>query len=206
VGVLALVLIVVWLLVVTVARAVLAGRRTGTAPIQFRDAVGSAQWWSKVISSLAVLSALLAAIADIAGLAPFAAADHPAAAGAGVALVALGIAATVACQVAMGDSWRGDVDPDLRTALVSSGPYRYVRNPIVASTFVAAVGIALVVPNVFALLFVIGVLVSIQIQVRLVEEPYLLRVHGDTYRRYVATTGQFVPGVGKQHGLDDRPA
>ena len=196
-GGLALVLIVVWLVIVTVVRGVLASRRTGVPPIQFRDPVGSPQWWSKIISSLAVLAGLLAAIVDIAGLPPFAPLEATAVAVVGVVLIGLGIVGTVACQLVMGDSWRGDVDPEVRTALVTTGPYRYVRNPILTSTFITSIGIALVIPNVLALLFLIGVAASMQIQVRLVEEPYLLQVHGDAWRLYAARTGRFIPGVGR---------
>ena len=114
-----------------------------------------------------------------------------------MALAGLGIAGTVASQLAMGDSWRGDVDPDRRTALVTTGPFRLVRNPILTSTFITGLGIALVVPNVMALLMLVGIVAAQQIQVRLVEEPYLLRVHGDAYRRYAAVTGRFVPGIGR---------
>ena len=39
-------------------------------------------------------------------------------------------------------------------------------------------------------------LAAIQVQVRAVEEPYLLAVHGDAYRDYAARVGRFVPGVG----------
>jgi protein-S-isoprenylcysteine O-methyltransferase Ste14 len=46
----------------------------------------------------------------------------------------------------------------------------------------------------------IAVAASVQVQVRLVEEPYLLRVHGDAYRAYAARTGRFVPGVGRLRG------
>ena len=53
------------------------------------------------------------------------------------------------------------------------------------------------VPNVLAVTMVAVVLVAHQVQVRLVEEPYLLRTHGDAFRRYAARTGRFVPGVGK---------
>lgn len=34
-------------------------------------------------------------------------------------------------------------------------------------------------------------------QVRLVEEPYLLRAHGHDHRAYAARTGRFLPGVGR---------
>jgi protein-S-isoprenylcysteine O-methyltransferase Ste14 len=38
---------------------------------------------------------------------------------------------------------------------------------------------------------------ALEIQVRLVEEPYLLRTHGDAYREYAARVGRFVPGLGR---------
>jgi len=37
---------------------------------------------------------------------------------------------------------------------------------------------------------------TIELQVRVVEEPYLLTVHGDGYRDYLANVGRFVPCVG----------
>ncbi|HET9346210.1 MAG TPA: isoprenylcysteine carboxylmethyltransferase family protein [Candidatus Limnocylindrales bacterium] len=196
-GWLALLLIVGWLLIVGGLRGYLRARKTGDFGLQARDRVGSPQWWSKVISVLSVLAGMAASIADIAGLAPFAPLDGPVVAGVGVALAGLGIIGTVGAQLAMGDSWRGDVDPEARTPLVTSGPFRYVRNPILTSTFVTALGIALVVPNVLAALMLAGIVLAQQVQVRLVEEPYLLRVHGDVYRRYAAVTGRFVPGVGR---------
>ncbi|HLS74191.1 MAG TPA: hypothetical protein VK046_10500 [Actinomycetaceae bacterium] len=38
-----------------------------------------------------------------------------------------------------------------------------------------------------------------EIQVRLVEEPYLLRTHGPAYARYTARVGRFLPGLGRTH-------
>jgi len=97
----------------------------------------------------------------------------------------------------MGRSWRADVDPDARSPLVTTGPFRLVRNPVFAGSAVSVVGLALVVPNVVSLLMVAAFLAGLEIQVRLVEEPYLLRVHGDVYRDYAARTGRFMPGVGR---------
>jgi protein-S-isoprenylcysteine O-methyltransferase Ste14 len=104
---------------------------------------------------------------------------------------------TLVAQWAMGDSWRGDVDPDARTALVTTGPFRIVRNPILAATALTAVGFLLMVPNALSVAMLLAVLISHQILVRLVEEPYLLRVHGDAYRRYAERTGRFAPGIGR---------
>jgi len=36
----------------------------------------------------------------------------------------------------------------------------------------------------------------VKIQVRLVEEPYLLRTHGPAYARYAQRVGRFLPGLG----------
>ena len=115
----------------------------------------------------------------------------------GVVLVVVGIVLTLSAQVTMGASWRGDVDPDARTELVTTGPFAVVRNPIFTGTAMTAIGLALMVPNVFAVAMLVAFATAWEIQVRLVEEPYLLRVHGDAYRRYAARTGRFVPWVGR---------
>lgn len=97
----------------------------------------------------------------------------------------------------MGESWRGDVDPEARTPLVTDGPFRLVRNPILTCTAATAVGLALMVPNILSVLMLAASVAGMQIQVRLVEEPYLERVHGEAYRRYASRTGRFVPSIGR---------
>jgi protein-S-isoprenylcysteine O-methyltransferase Ste14 len=61
----------------------------------------------------------------------------------------------------------------------------------------ATIGLVLLAPNVLALATLATLLVALELQVRRVEEPYLLRTHGDAYRRYAAATGRFFPGVGR---------
>jgi protein-S-isoprenylcysteine O-methyltransferase Ste14 len=38
---------------------------------------------------------------------------------------------------------------------------------------------------------------ALELQVRAVEEPYLIRSHGDAYRAYAARVGRFLPGIGR---------
>jgi protein-S-isoprenylcysteine O-methyltransferase Ste14 len=38
---------------------------------------------------------------------------------------------------------------------------------------------------------------GVQLQVRSVEEPYLLGRHGQTYRDYARAVGRFVPWLGR---------
>lgn len=58
-------------------------------------------------------------------------------------------------------------------------------------------GLALMVPSVVALVGFAALVVALELQVRLVEEPYLLEQHGEAYRAYARRTGRFVPGVGR---------
>jgi protein-S-isoprenylcysteine O-methyltransferase Ste14 len=181
-AVLALVLIAAWLLLVAGLRTLIQTRRTGAASApRFRDRPGSAQWWARLLSTLGFACAVAAPLAELAGLDPIPVLLRTPVRTAGVLLVVVGIAATLAAQLAMGASWRPDVDPDTRTALVTTGPFRLVRNPIFTATAATAAGLALMVPNLVAAAMLAAFLLALQIQVRLVEEPYLHRVHGIVY-------------------------
>jgi protein-S-isoprenylcysteine O-methyltransferase Ste14 len=140
--------------------------------------------------------AVAAPLAELAGLEPIAILDRSPVRAAGVVLAVLGIAATLAAQLAMGASWRPDVDRDARTALVTGRPFRLIRNPIFTVT-AAATGLALIVPNVVAAAMLVAFVAALQLQVRLVEEPYLHRIHGTAWDRYAAQTGRFLPWIGR---------
>jgi len=174
-------------------------RRTGSSGIHgVSGAFGSAEWLGGTSFVVALFAAVLAPIAELAGLvSPWHALATSQVHAAGIVFVCIGTAATLWSQLAMGDSWRIGVDPDERTALVGSGPFRYVRNPIFTSMGVGLGGLALLTPNVIAGVALLALFVALQLQVRRVEEPYLLQAHGDAYRRYAAGTGRFLPGIGR---------
>ncbi|MEV6219081.1 isoprenylcysteine carboxylmethyltransferase family protein [Nocardia sp. NPDC051833] len=115
----------------------------------------------------------------------------------GIVLAVVGIGATLLAQVQMGESWRIGVDADETTALVRTGVFALVRNPIFTAMLVFGAGIALIIPNIVAIAGFVLLLATIELQVRVVEEPYLARVHGAGYREYCAATGRFVPGIGR---------
>ena len=118
--------------------------------------------------------------------------------GVGLVLGVLGGIGTVVAQLAMGDSWRIGVDTSERTELVTGGPFEIVRNPIFTAMLAAALGLTLLVPNVLALVGFVALLIGLELHVRLVAEPYLLRTHGGRYRRYAGRTGRFMPGLGRR--------
>ena len=166
-------------------------RRTGRSPI--RGGAGMSGWVGLGALALAFVAGPVAELAfDTTRLV-----DSDWLAGLGLALSALGLVALLWSQASMGDSLRIGVDPSERTALVTAGPFRWVRNPIYSAMLVYVAGVALLVPNA-ASLIALGVLaVGLDLHVRLVEEPYLVATHGGSYASYAAGVGRFVPGVGK---------
>jgi protein-S-isoprenylcysteine O-methyltransferase Ste14 len=141
-----------------------------------------------------------APVAARTGLDTFDVLDTSAFAVVGVALAALGIAGTLWAQLAMGDSWRIGVEKTERTDLVIGGLFGLVRNPIFTTMGVTAAGLALMVPNAVAVVGVIVLLIALELQVRVVEEPYLLSIHGDAFTRYASEVGRFLPAVGRING------
>lgn len=111
----------------------------------------------------------------------------------GAALIILGAAGTLASQGTMGAFWRIGVEESERTELVTRGPFAMVRNPIFAAMIPASLGMALMVPNVAAIVALLSLVTAIELQVRFVEEPYLIRVHGHTYLDYASRTGRLLP-------------
>jgi protein-S-isoprenylcysteine O-methyltransferase Ste14 len=118
----------------------------------------------------------------------------------GLVLAAGGVVLTFGAQLAMGNAWRIGVDPEERTELVVDGPFGLVRNPIYSAMIPTVLGLVLMVPNALALAAIVALVAGLELQVRAVEEPYLLRTHGDEYASYAARVGRFVPGLGLLHG------
>ena len=119
--------------------------------------------------------------------------DSPPLAAVGTLLAVAGIGITLWSQVAMGASWRVGIDGDAHTALVTTGPYRRVRNPIYTGMFLFTTGVTLVLPNVFSVAGTLLLIAVITLVVRRVEEPYLLKEHGVEFVQWKQSTGRFLP-------------
>lgn len=196
---------VVFLLLAFGVRSVVHYRRTGaTGFVGISGRPGSTEWWGGMLFAVAIVATGAAPLLQLSGVvAEIHGGPFPAPA-VGMILCAAGIAGTLWAQFAMGDAWRIGVDPEARTSLVRSGPFRWVRNPIYTAMSVATLGLLLLVPNAVSLLALGALIAALQIQVRLVEEPYLFRVHGPLYVQFAATTGRFLPGVGRMGSVLSR--
>jgi protein-S-isoprenylcysteine O-methyltransferase Ste14 len=196
---LALALYVLYLALAFGLRSWLQLRRTGsTGFVGLRGRPFSAEWLGGVLFALALALGFAAPVLDLAGaLDPIEPLDGRAGHIVGAALAVAGLVATLAAQVAMGTSWRIGVDPGERTALVTSGPFALVRNPVFAAMLPTSLGLVALVPNLAAVVGLIALAVALEVQTRAVEEPYLLATHGDAYRAYAERVGRFFPGVGR---------
>jgi protein-S-isoprenylcysteine O-methyltransferase Ste14 len=117
---------------------------------------------------------------------------------AGLAMAVAGLVLTVVAQLDLGSSWRIGVDESERTDLITGGLYRWMRNPIFTGMGLFLVGEALAVPNPWTVAAAVLGIVGMEVQTRLVEEPYLVAVHGEDYGAWAARTGRFVPAVGRR--------
>jgi protein-S-isoprenylcysteine O-methyltransferase Ste14 len=196
---LAFALALLWFLALFVVRTLIQWRRTGSTGLRgFHGRVGSLPWTAGASVSLGVVLALAAPLAAWLGwpggsLLVSNAPVH----GAGAALLVGGTLGALGAQLTMGDSWRVGVDESERTALVTTGLFARIRNPIFTFMGLSLLGLIGLVPNAASLLGGALALVGIELQVRFVEEPWLARTHGAHYRAYAARTGRFLPGIGR---------
>jgi protein-S-isoprenylcysteine O-methyltransferase Ste14 len=72
------------------------------------------------------------------------------------------------------------------TALVTSGPYRFTRNPMYLGMAFLYVGLAVGFDVIWALIVLPSMIVAIDRLVIAREETYLLRKFGQSYRDYMA--------------------
>lgn len=195
VAIVALVIYACFILLAQVLRSGIQWRRTGDHGL--RIPVGAVAWWATGTMAVGGLLSVAAPVAELLGTRPLPLLDHLTLRLTGVVVACVGTCAVFGSQLAMGNSWRIGVGETERPALVTTGPFRLVRNPIFTAALVTVGGLAGAVPNALAAAGFVVLLVGVNLQVRSVEEPYLHHLHGKTYEEYVASVGRFLPRLGR---------
>lgn len=196
---LAIAMLVVFGVLTFFVRVAIQLRRTGrTGLIGLRRGAGALEWLSGILFVGGMGMGVGSPILVVQGsLDPLDAIDVGVVHVVGIAMAASGGLAVFAAQLGMGQSWRIGVSDEERTDLITGGWFSICRNPIYTAMIVGWTGFALMVPAWLGLTAAVAIALGLELQVRVVEEPYLIRTHGDAYRAYAARAGRFVPGVGQ---------
>jgi protein-S-isoprenylcysteine O-methyltransferase Ste14 len=109
----------------------------------------------------------------------------------GIVLLILSLIWTVIAQNNMKNSWRIGIDTETKTELIKNGLFKVSRNPIFLGLITTLIGLFLTTPNAVTLILLILCIVLIQIQTRL-EEEFLIKQHGVTYKNYQKETRRFI--------------
>lgn len=114
---------------------------------------------------------------------------------AGLALAALGVALARWTFASLGDAITDTVVVRPGFALVTTGPYRWIRHPLYAATALASGG--LVIASGSGLLATLALATAVLLAIRTRrEERHLLERYGGDYRAWRARTPAIVPDLG----------
>lgn len=113
---------------------------------------------------------------------------------AGLVVIWLGLAVRVWAVASLGRAFRTTVEVDSGQALVTRGPYRWVRHPSYTGLLLVAAGFGLAFSNWPGLAACVLLPAAAILRRISVEEKELLRVL-DTYRDYQKHTRRLVPGL-----------
>jgi protein-S-isoprenylcysteine O-methyltransferase Ste14 len=112
----------------------------------------------------------------------------------GASLFAGGFIAYIACSAWLIYFGRGPhVEFDPPKVFVATGPYRWVRNPVVICLLVTAIGEALYFSSIGIGVFVVLGMVFAQVQVTRIEEPRLRKRFGESYDAYCQKVHRWIP-------------
>ena len=113
--------------------------------------------------------------------------------GIGMALFVAGLGLAVWARVHLGRNWGTPMSEKVDAELVTSGPYRYIRNPIYSGLILAAIGTSVAISWYW---LVAAVLMGAYFVYSAgVEEQTMLRLFPDSYPEYRRSTRKLIPFV-----------
>jgi protein-S-isoprenylcysteine O-methyltransferase Ste14 len=112
----------------------------------------------------------------------------------GVIVMWLGLATRVWAIAALGGAFRTTVEVDPDQAVVTTGPYTWIRHPSYAGLLLIVAGLGLAIGNWLSAAACLALPLPALVWRIHVEEAELSRVLGDAYRAYQARTARLVPG------------
>lgn len=109
----------------------------------------------------------------------------------GVAITLIGVSLFILAMVFMKTSWRAGIDKSTKTSLVTSGLYRFSRNPAFVGMDLMFIGTAITHLNLMTVIVAILVVAGIHLQI-LQEEKHMKEVFKKEYNEYVNKTPRYL--------------
>ena len=83
--------------------------------------------------------------------------------------------------------------------VVTTGPYRYARNPMLTGVFLFLFGLGFAVDSFSLVTFFTPLFILVNVwELKQIEEPELAKRFGDAYIEYRRQTPMFIPGLGRK--------
>jgi protein-S-isoprenylcysteine O-methyltransferase Ste14 len=113
--------------------------------------------------------------------------------GVGMALFLIGLGLAVWARVHLGRNWGTPMSEKLDAELVTTGPYRYIRNPIYSGIILAGIGTTVAI----SLYWLVAVVLmgAYFVYSATVEEQTMERLFPTTYPEYKRSTKMLIPFV-----------
>jgi protein-S-isoprenylcysteine O-methyltransferase Ste14 len=113
--------------------------------------------------------------------------------GVGMALFLMGLGLAVWARVHLGRNWGTPMSEKMDAELVTTGPYRYIRNPIYSGIILAAIGTSVAIS--WYWLVAVVLLGAYFVYSANVEEQIMQRLFPNTYPEYQRSTKKLVPFI-----------
>lgn len=112
----------------------------------------------------------------------------------GGGLFAIGALGWLVCLDTFSRQGRGTpAPPDAPSRLVTTGLFRFLRNPIIASEMLVLWGVALYVPSAGIVIYAAAVTTAAHLVVIRIEEPVLRERFGESYAAYCRDVPRWLP-------------
>lgn len=110
--------------------------------------------------------------------------------GIGLVLFAIGTCLFIIAMVTMKDSWRAGIPTEEKTSMVTTGIYKYSRNPAFLGFDLTYIGASLTFGNVILIMIATIMIILMHLQI-LEEEKFLVNTFKDDYITYKSKVGRY---------------
>jgi protein-S-isoprenylcysteine O-methyltransferase Ste14 len=110
----------------------------------------------------------------------------------GIIITVIGLGFAVWARIHLGKNWSGRPGIKVDHALIRTGPYQFVRNPIYTGILFGYAGTATVIGELWAFFMILFILAVFLMKIR-VEERFLLEEFGEAYIQYRKEVKALIP-------------